>query len=102
VLLAADCTAFALGDFHRGQLAGRSLAIACPKLDDGRDVYVEKLTALIDDAQIRSLTVLVMEVPCCSGLLGMARMARERASRDVPIRCRTVSVRGEVIHEDAL
>ena len=99
LLLAADCTAFAVGDFHRDHLRGHALAIACPKLDDGRETYVEKLTALFDDAQIRSLTALIMEVPCCGGLIAMAREARDRATRKLPIRVKTVDVRGDVIDD---
>jgi len=57
VLLAADCVAFTVGDFHKDYLAGKSLAIACPKLDEDQDVYQEKITALIDDAKINTLTV---------------------------------------------
>lgn len=102
VLLAADCTAFTAGDFHKDHLAGHALAIACPKLDDGRDVYIDKLASLFEDAAIQSLTVLVMEVPCCAGLVGMARTARDRAKSDVPIPCRTLSVRGEVIDEETM
>lgn len=97
VLLAADCTAFALGEFHRDHLAGRSLAIACPKLDEGREVYVGKIAALIDEAKIHSLTVLVMQVPCCMGLLELAKAAAEKAERDVPIRLVVAGLQGEII-----
>ncbi len=87
VLLAADCVAYAVGDFHRDHLAGRSLVIACPKLDTHQEVYVDKLVAMIDVGKIASLTVMVMEVPCCGGLVLLARLANERASR----RCRSRS-----------
>jgi hypothetical protein len=100
VLLAADCVGFAVGDFHRDHLKGNTLAIACPKLDQGREVYVSKLTELIDDARINTLTVMVMEVPCCSGLLGLAQMAAERARRRIPIRRKTVDVRGAILEEE--
>ena len=101
VLLAADCVAYAVGDFHRDHLAGRSLAIACPKLDTRQDVYLEKLVAMIDEAKIASLTVMVMEVPCCGGLLRLAQLARARAVRQVPIHTLVVGIRGEIVREDA-
>lgn len=97
LLLAADCVAFSLGDFHRDFLAGKTLAIACPKLDERQDVYVEKLRSLIDDARIRSLTVMIMQVPCCRGLLRLAQTAVGQASRRVPIRSVVVGLRGEIL-----
>ena len=92
LLLAADCTAFAAGGFHGDYLKGRKLAIACPKLDEGQDVYVEKIRALIDDAGISSLTVLIMQVPCCGGLLRMAQKAAAQAKRKIPIECVVVGI----------
>jgi ferredoxin len=102
VLLAADCVAYAFGDFHRRFLAGRSLAIACPKLDGNQDVYLDKLTALIDFAGIRSLTVLTMEVPCCRGLLQLAGQAAAAAKRRIPIKWLEISVQGEILREQEL
>jgi len=99
VLLAADCTAYALGDFHSRWLAGRALAIACPKLDQQQEVYLDKLIAMIDQAAITSLTVLIMQVPCCSGLLRLAQMAVAQASRTVPLRAVVVSPHGEVLQD---
>lgn len=99
VVIAADCTAFAIGDFHRKFLKGKSLAIACPKLDSALDIYVEKITAMIEDAKVNTITVMIMEVPCCSGLLQMTRMAAKNATRKVPIKSLVVSIRGEVISE---
>ncbi len=99
LLLAADCVAYALRDFHDGYLAGKTLAIACPKLDDGQEVYVEKLKAMIDDAEIESVAVMMMQVPCCGGLLNLARKAASLASRKVPIRYAVVGIRGEILHQ---
>jgi hypothetical protein len=100
VLLAADCTAFAMGAFHERFLKGRMLAIACPKLDDGADVYREKITALVDHAQINTLTVAIMEVPCCRGLLGMAQEAVAKAKRKVPVKAVTIGIKdGTVLAE---
>ena len=100
VVLAADCVAYALGDFHKDHLTGNSLAIACPKLDDGHEVYRQKLTALVDEAKIDTLTVMTMEVPCCTGLLHLARSAVAQATRKIPIKSKVVSVRGEILNEE--
>jgi NAD-dependent dihydropyrimidine dehydrogenase PreA subunit len=99
VVLAADCVAFSVGNFHQKYLKGRSLAIACPKLDQGKEVYVEKLKAMIDDARIKELHVLVMEVPCCSGLVHIANLAREAAGRNVPIKKTVIGIKGDVLME---
>jgi Fe-S-cluster-containing hydrogenase component 2 len=96
LLLAADCTAFAMPDFNQKWLPGKKLAIACPKLDHDQEVYLAKLTALIDEGGVNSITVMIMEVPCCGGLLRTAQMAAERAERKVPIRVVVVGVDGEV------
>ncbi len=100
VLLAADCTAFAAGSFHNKFLKGKMLAIACPKLDSNAQSYVDKLTAMMDDAKINTLTVLIMEVPCCGGLMRMAQMAREQAQRNVPVKVIMLSVQGDVVSEE--
>lgn len=100
LLLAADCTAFTLGDFHKDFLKGKTLAIACPKLDKGLEIYLEKLKALIDDAKINTLTVMVMQVPCCDGLLHLAREAASQASRKIPIKKIVIGVEGEILSED--
>ncbi len=99
LLLSADCVAYAVGDFHRDFLRGKTLAIACPKLDDGQDVYLKKLTALVDFAGIRSLTVAMMEVPCCQGLIHLAQRAVAQAKRDIPVSSLVVSVEGKVLQE---
>lgn len=103
VLLAADCTAFAMRSFHERMLSGKALAIACPKLDHGADVYREKLTALVDHARIDTLTVAIMEVPCCRGLLALAQEAVARSKRTVPIKAVTIAIKdGSVIAERRL
>jgi ferredoxin len=99
VLLAADCVAFSLGNFHRKYLKGKSLAIACPKLDSNMEVYVDKLTAMIDESNINTLTVMIMEVPCCGGLLKIAQMAMQKAGRKIPLKLMVVGVRGDIISE---
>ncbi len=100
VLMAADCVAFSMGNFHSKYLKDKGLAIACPKLDQGKDIYTEKLTAMIDHARINTLTVMVMEVPCCSGLLQIAKLATEKASRKVPVKALVVGLDGEIRSEE--
>jgi hypothetical protein len=100
VLLTADCVAYALGDFHREFLKGKSLAIACPKLDEGQDIYQEKIRAWLEDAKINTLTVLIMQVPCCMGLLNLAQQAAQASKRKVPIKSIVVGVQGEILQED--
>lgn len=100
LLLAADCVAFSLGGFHRKHLKGKSLAIACPKLDHGIDSYIEKLTTMIDIAKLNTITVMMMEVPCCGGLLQMVKTALGNASRKVPVRKIIVGINGELLLEE--
>ena len=100
MLLVADCVAYAMGDFHKDHLNGNSLAIACPKLDAGQEVYRKKITALVDEAKINTLTVMIMEVPCCGGLLHLAKSAVDQATRNIPIKSKIVSVRGEILSEE--
>jgi ferredoxin len=97
VVMAADCVAFAMGNFHQQFLKGKSLAIACPKLDQGKEVYVQKLTAMIDEGMIKSLHVVVMEVPCCSGLVHIAQLAMDAAERNVPFTKTVVGIQGYVV-----
>ncbi|HUX54338.1 MAG TPA: 4Fe-4S dicluster domain-containing protein [Williamwhitmania sp.] len=96
LLLAADCVAFSLGAFHRDYLKGKTLAIACPKLDSNKESYIEKLTALIDEAQVDTITVMRMEVPCCGGLVHLVKLALEKAQRKIPIKSITIGIHGEI------
>lgn len=100
LLLAADCVAFSMGNFHCRYLKGKSLAIACPKLDHGADIYVEKLTAMIDTAKINTITVMMMEVPCCGGLLQMVRAALLKSVRKVPVKQMIVGISGNILKEE--
>jgi NAD-dependent dihydropyrimidine dehydrogenase PreA subunit len=102
VLIAADCTAYAAGDFHTKFLKGKALAIACPKLDDGQNVYVEKITALIDEANINTLTVMIMQVPCCGGLLRLAQQGVAAAKRKIPLKSIVICLQGTVLKEEWL
>ncbi len=102
VLLAADCVGYSLGGFHPEYLKGKSLAIACPKLDQGQEVYIEKIRSWMDDAKINTLTVLTMQVPCCSGLVYLAKEGAARAKRKVPIKNIIVSLQGDILREEWL
>jgi NAD-dependent dihydropyrimidine dehydrogenase PreA subunit len=94
VLLAADCAPFAYADFQEELLKGKALAIACPKLDN-TEAYVAKLTAMITQSNIKSLTVVHMEVPCCNGLVFMARQALANSGRDIPFETVCIGIRGD-------
>ena len=100
LLVAADCTAFALPDFNQKWLPGRKLVIACPKLDDGQESYIEKFVGLIEQSLVNTITVLIMEVPCCGALLRLVQEAAKRANRKVPIKCVTVGIDGNIRNED--
>lgn len=100
IVLSADCVGYAYGDFHNDWLTGKALAIACPKLDDGQEEYVEKITGLIDDATINTLTVLTMEAPCCRGLLALAMQAVAKASRKIPVKSVVIGIEGKKRSEE--
>lgn len=96
LLIAADCTAFALGSFHDKLLKGRKVVIACPKLDDTGS-YVEKLAAIIAHNTIYSLTVAIMEVPCCSGMLRIAEAAVAASGKPIAIKKVVVGLQGDIL-----
>jgi NAD-dependent dihydropyrimidine dehydrogenase PreA subunit len=100
MLLAADCVAYSLGDFHKDYLKDKALGIACPKLDEGKEIYLEKLKALIDVARINTLTVMIMQVPCCGGLLQLSLQAAAQAKRKIPIKSIVVSLQGDILKEE--
>ncbi|MGL1890361.1 MAG: 4Fe-4S binding protein [Spirochaetaceae bacterium] len=100
LLLAADCVAFAVGNFHKEYLKDKGLAIACPKLDNSQEEYVTKLVDIIDTAETNTLTVMIMEVPCCSGLLKTAQLATQRAARKIPLKVVTVARDGKINSEN--
>jgi NAD-dependent dihydropyrimidine dehydrogenase PreA subunit len=93
LLVAADCTAFALGSFHAELLRGKALVIACPKLDDAGG-YVEKLAGLIAGNTVYSITVAIMEVPCCSGLARLVDEAVARSGKSIAVRKVVVGIDG--------
>lgn len=101
LLLVADCVPVAMADFHQKFLKGRAVAMGCPKLDDVQ-FYVEKLSDILRANSIRSLTVLHMEVPCCSGLTRVAQEAIAISGKDMPFEDVTVGLRGEVVRSETI
>ena len=96
VLLAADCVPFAYAGFHSRLLPGKKLLVGCPKLDDAA-LYADKLAEMLRLNDIRSLTVAHMEVPCCYGLVALARRALAESGKAIPLEEVTISVRGDVV-----
>ncbi|MCX6013675.1 MAG: 4Fe-4S binding protein [Chloroflexi bacterium] len=95
VLLVADCVPFAYGDFHRDFARDHVILVACPKLDDFQ-AHLEKLTGIIQKSNLKSLTVLHMEVPCCSGLVHMAEEAIKLSGKKIPFSEQTIGMRGDL------
>lgn len=102
VALVADCVPFAMGDFHRDYLKGKSIGIACPKLDDGQDMYAEKVKSWIETAKINTLTIMIMQVPCCMGLVSMVQEVIKNGGRKIPVKYVIVGLQGEVLQEEWL
>jgi Pyruvate/2-oxoacid:ferredoxin oxidoreductase delta subunit len=96
LLLVADCAPVACADFHARFLDGRPVAIGCPKLDDV-EAYVRRLSDIIRIAELRSITVVRMEVPCCMGLVRIAQAAVEQAGAAIPVHETIISIRGQVL-----
>lgn len=96
ILLCADCVPFAYANFHTDFLKGRLLIILCPKLDEGIDDYIEKCAEIIRVNEPKSITVLHMEVPCCFGIVHIAKEAIKRSEKDIPIIDTTISISGEI------
>ena len=95
LLIAADCTAYAYAGFHEEFMKGKITLIGCPKLDDAD--YADKLTAIIRDNGIRSVTIVRMEVPCCGGLERAARKALQNSGKSLPCQVVTVSRDGKLL-----
>lgn len=95
LLVAADCTAFAYGNFHAEFIKGRVTIIGCPKLD-GID-YAEKLEVILSQNDIHSITVTRMSVPCCGGLENAVRRALDASGKDIPLRVVTISTDGKIL-----
>ena len=94
ILICADCVAYAMGSTHQDLLKGKALAIACPKLDD-TTAYVDKMAHIFSANNIKSVTVAIMEVPCCRGLDIMVREALEKSGKLIPFEAIIVGINGE-------
>jgi len=95
LLIAADCVPFAVPDFHERYLRGKALVVGCPKLDDLQH-YLDKLTELFRINDLKSVEIVKMEVPCCSGIAQAALEARRRAGVDFPVTITTLGIRGDL------
>ena len=96
ILIAADCVPFAYADFHKDLLKGKILLVGCPKLDD-LELYKEKITQIVGNNNIKSITYAYMEVPCCFGLVVAIESAIESSGKKVPFKKVTISIKGERI-----
>ncbi|MDP2750935.1 MAG: 4Fe-4S binding protein [Nanoarchaeota archaeon] len=96
LLVAADCTAFACANFHSKLLAGKIIVIGCPKLDNTEE-YEEKLTEIFKNNKVKSVTVAIMEVPCCGGLLTATESAIAASGKKIPLIQETISINGEIM-----
>jgi len=94
LLIAADCAPFAYAEYHRDFIKGKVLVNACPKLDDTSN-YVEKLTAMLQQNEIKSVTVTIMEVPCCRGMAVMSEQAVQASGKDIPLEIVIIGINGE-------
>ena len=97
LLIAADCTAYAYGGFHNKFMKNKVTIIGCPKLDEGN--YAEKLTAIIKNNNIKSVTVVKMEVPCCTGILNSVKEALKNSGKVIPWSIATISTSGKIVEE---
>lgn len=95
LLIAADCTAFAYGDFHRRFMRDRITLIGCPKLDEGD--YADKLSQIFALNAVKSVTVLRMEVPCCGGIENAVKRAINTSGKDIPLQVVTVTTDGQIV-----
>jgi Pyruvate/2-oxoacid:ferredoxin oxidoreductase delta subunit len=101
LLLVADCVPFAMGDFHNRFLKDHSIAVGCPKLDDAQ-FYIEKLAAILQANKLNSLTVIHMEVPCCSGLTYIARQAIAKSNVEMTFKDVTIDLHGNVSRTETI
>ena len=101
LLVVADCTAIAYPNFHRDFLQGKVVLVGCPKFDETQE-YVEKFTEIFRKAAIRTITTLVMEVPCCHGLPVMVKKAMDEAGKSIPMEYAVIGVRGDVLKREDL
>jgi|UniRef100_A0A7V6A281 ferredoxin len=98
LLVAADCGPFAAGDFHARYLAGKAVVCGCPKFDDQEEAVV-KLTGILRENDVKGITIVNMEVPCCSGLITAVRRALEASGKSLPVSICTLSAQGQVVQQ---
>ena len=98
LLVAADCTPLAYPDFHRDFLKGKTVLVGCPKFDDVQE-YIDRFAGIFSEADIPSVTAVVMEVPCCSGLPHIIKKGMEKAGKTVPMETVVISTRGEILEQ---
>lgn len=96
LVVAADCVPFAYPGFHQDFLKDHALVVACPKLDDFQ-AHLAKLTEVLKQSSVKSLKVVHMEVPCCSGLVHMAKLAIQQSGKDIPMEEVTIGIKGEIL-----
>jgi len=96
LVVAADCVAYAYGNFHQRFIKGHAIAIVCPKYKINYPIYLQNLITLINVAKIRSINVVVMEVACCSDLLKLVEDAISKADRKIPLKKTVINVMGEI------
>jgi Pyruvate/2-oxoacid:ferredoxin oxidoreductase delta subunit len=101
LVLAAVCVPFAYADFHQNFLVNQSLLVTCPKLDDFQ-AHLAKLTEILRRSEVKSLTVVHMEVPCCSGLVHLARQALKLSGKTILLEEVTISIRGRILERATL
>lgn len=99
ILIASDCTVVASPNFHRDFLKGRVVLIGCPKFDDSYE-YIRRLTDIFKTSGIKSITVLVMEVPCCQSFPAMVQQAMERAGKNIPMETIVINYNGEILSRE--
>lgn len=98
LLVAADCGPFAAGDFHARYLAGKAVVCGCPKFDDPEEA-VAKLTAILQENEVKGITIVNMEVPCCQGLIEAVRRALQASGKRLPVSICTLGAQGQVVQQ---
>lgn len=96
LLVASDCSPVACPDFHTVFMCGKAVMIGCPKFDD-QEIYREKFTAIFKNSNIKSVTLLLMEVPCCNGMLNILNNAMSDSGKKIPLEVITISTKGKVL-----
>jgi NAD-dependent dihydropyrimidine dehydrogenase PreA subunit len=101
LMVAADCTPVAYPHFHRDFLQGKAVMVGCPKFDDAQE-YIQRFAAIFKAAEIKGITVVVMEVPCCQGLPVIIKKGMELAGKEIPMDQVIISTRGEILERERL